>query len=196
MSLNNKLYKIVFVGEMGVGKTSLLVRYADNTFSEHAIGNDGVDSKIKSINVGGTEMALQIWDTAGQERFRTVTANYYREADAAILVYDICNRQSFEEIKNWMREVEKYCPAHVQKILVGNKIDKVNREVCFEEGEDYANCENINFCEVSAATGNGVDGIFLTLGKKIKQKIPNKRRTRENINQRAEEKHFSCVNCN
>lgn len=145
MSLNQDydyLFKLLLIGNSSVGKSSLLLRFSDNIFSERyllAYGSFlptiGVDFKIRTFDLNGSTVKLQIWDTAGQERFKTITSSYYKGAHGIILVYDITDRQSFKDIENWLAEVDKFGNENVVKLLVGNKSDlENNRAVKTEEG--------------------------------------------------------------
>lgn len=118
------LFKLVIVGATGVGKSSLLVRFADDDFNETYLTTIGVDFRFRTLPIDGKVVKLQIWDTAGQEKFRTITSAYYKGADGIVLVYDTTNAQSFEEIdKYWIGEVEQYAEANVELLLIGNKSD-------------------------------------------------------------------------
>ncbi|XP_071591059.1 ras-related protein Rab-18 isoform X2 [Heliangelus exortis] len=117
--------KILIIGESGVGKSSLLLRFTDDTFDPELPATIGVDFKVKTISVDGNKAKLAIWDTAGQERFRTLTPSYYRGAQGVILVYDVTRRDTFVKLDNWLNELETYCTRNdIVKMLVGNKIDK------------------------------------------------------------------------
>ncbi|XP_043823097.1 ras-related protein Rab-18 isoform X2 [Dromiciops gliroides] len=117
--------KILIIGESGVGKSSLLLRFTDDTFDPELAATIGVDFKVKTISVDGNKAKLAIWDTAGQERFRTLTPSYYRGAQGVILVYDVTRRDTFVKLDNWLNELETYCTRNdIVKMLVGNKIDK------------------------------------------------------------------------
>ncbi|XP_064798034.1 ras-related protein Rab-18-B-like isoform X3 [Oncorhynchus masou masou] len=117
--------KILIIGESGVGKSSLLLRFTDDTFDPELAATIGVDFKVKTISVDGNRAKLAIWDTAGQERFRTLTPSYYRGAQGVILVYDVTRRDTFTKLDNWLNELETYCTRNdLVKMLVGNKIDK------------------------------------------------------------------------
>uniref|UniRef100_A0AAQ5X6R6 RAB18A, member RAS oncogene family n=1 Tax=Amphiprion ocellaris TaxID=80972 RepID=A0AAQ5X6R6_AMPOC len=119
--------KILIIGESGVGKSSLLLRFTDDTFDPEQSATIGVDFKVKTISVDGNKAKLAIWDTAGQERFRTLTPSYYRGAQGVILVYDVTRRETFTKLDNWLNELETYCTRNdLVKMLVGNKIDKVS----------------------------------------------------------------------
>lgn len=118
------LYKSVIVGNSGVGKSSILIRFAENQFQQHYLATIGVDFRFKTINVENKLIKFQIWDTAGQERFRTITSAYYRGSQAILLVYDLTDKQSFNDIENfWLTEVDKYGEKDALLILVGNKSD-------------------------------------------------------------------------
>ena len=117
--------KILIIGESGVGKSSLLLRFTDDQFDPDQEATIGVDFKVKVIDNNGNKVKLAIWDTAGQERFRTLTPSYYRGAQGAILVYDISSRESFQKVEDWLNELETYSTNHdLIKMLVGNKCDK------------------------------------------------------------------------
>lgn len=118
------LFKVVIIGDSGVGKSSLLLRFADDTFSESYLSTIGVDYRFRTVRHNKKIAKLQIWDTAGQERFRTVTAAYYRGADGIIVVYDTSNLRSFSHVKEWLTEVSKYTTPQTVKLLVGNKCDR------------------------------------------------------------------------
>jgi len=117
------LFKLLLIGDSGVGKSCMLLRFADDTYTESYISTIGVDFKIRTISLDGKTIKLQIWDTAGQERFRTISSTYYRGAHGIIVVYDITNHESFANVKRWLTEIDKYARENVNKLLVGNKSD-------------------------------------------------------------------------
>jgi len=123
------LYKLLIIGDSGVGKSCLLLRFADDIFTDSFISTIGVDFKIKTIDIDGAKVKLQIWDTAGQERFRTITSSYYRGAHGIIVVYDVTEQKSFANITKWLKEIETFAGPAVQKVLVGNKSDLANEHV-------------------------------------------------------------------
>lgn len=179
------LFKLLLIGNSSVGKSSLLLRFSDNIFSERYqihwfsfLPTIGVDFKIRTFESSGSTVKLQIWDTAGQERFKTITASYYKGAHGIILVYDITDRQSFKDIENWLAEVDKYGNENVVKMLVGNKSDlEANRQVKTEEGKSLADSLGIKFLETSAKDAVNVEKAFTTLSNEIKSKVqgrPNK----------------------
>jgi len=163
------LFKLLLVGDSGVGKTSLLLRFATSEFREAVNSTVGVDLKVKLVNFRGKRLKLTIWDTAGQERFRTLTSAYYRGAHGIILVYDISKRDSFEHVKDWLKEIEIYSTNEDAVImLVANKIDKDSeRQVSKEEGKAFARSRNMLFIEASAKTEQGVQDAFDELVQKI-----------------------------
>ena len=113
------MFKLLLIGDSGVGKSCLLLRFADDTYTESYISTIGVDFKIRTIELDGKTIKLQIWDTAGQERFRSITQSYYRSAHALILVYDVSNQPTFDCCPDWLREIEEYASPKVLKVLVG-----------------------------------------------------------------------------
>ncbi|KAL3832010.1 hypothetical protein ACJMK2_023694 [Sinanodonta woodiana] len=162
--------KILIIGESGVGKSSLLLRFTDDTFDPEQTATIGVDFKVKTLTVDGNGAKLAIWDTAGQERFRTLTPSYYRGAQGVILVYDVTSRQSFSKLDAWLNELETFSTKHeVIKMLVGNKIDMDKREVSKEDGLRFARKHQMLFIEASAKTKEGVQCAFEELVEKIIQ---------------------------
>lgn len=135
----------------------------------------GIDFKIRTIELDGKRIKLQIWDTAGQERFRTITTAYYRGAMGIMLVYDITNEKSFDNIRNWIRNIEEHASADVEKMILGNKCD-VNdkRQVSKERGEKLALDYGIKFMETSAKANINVENAFFTLARDIKAKMDKK----------------------
>ncbi|MXQ94227.1 hypothetical protein E5288_WYG004046 [Bos mutus] len=149
---------------------SLLLRFTDDTFDPELAATIGVDFKVKTISVDGNKAKLAIWDTAGQERFRTLTPSYYRGAQGVILVYDVTRRDTFVKLDNWLNELETYCTRNdIVNMLVGNKIDKENREVDRNEGLKFARKHSMLFIEASAKTCDGVQCAFEELVEKIIQ---------------------------
>ncbi|CAD2094875.1 ras-related protein Rab-1B, putative [Plasmodium vinckei brucechwatti] len=184
----DSLFKILLIGDSGVEKSCLLLRFADDTYTDSYISTIGVDFKIKTIEIDDKIIKLQIWDTAGQERFRTITSSYYRGAQGIIIVYDVTDRDSFNNVKNWIIEIEKYASEDVQKILIGNKIDlKNDRNVSYEEGKELAESCNIQFLETSAKISHNVEQAFKTMAYEIKNKsqLENQQKGRTNINLNA-----------
>ena len=168
MSIDKLEYtiKILLIGESDVGKTCLLLRFMDNTFKTNHQNTIGVDFKQKVVEISDKLVRIQIWDTAGQERFRTLTKSYYKLANGIILTYDITDKESFDSIRNWIKQIDFYAEKNVKRILVGNKSDKNEfRQVSYEEGENLAREFNISFFETSAKTNKNVFETFLCITK-------------------------------
>jgi len=161
------LFKLLIIGDSGVGKSSLLLRFADNTFTGNYITTIGVDFKIRSVEVNGEKVKLQIWDTAGQERFRTITSTYYRGTHGVIVVYDVSNGESFANVKRWLHEIEQNCEV-VNSILVGNKNDAPEQKVVLtEDAQRFANQMNIQLFETSAKDNINVEEMFMAITRQV-----------------------------
>ena len=180
------LLKLLLIGDSGVGKTCLLFRFAEDKFNSAFISTIGIDFKIRTIKVDDKNLKLQIWDTAGQERFRTITTAYYRGAAGIMLVYDVTSERSFENIKNWMRNIDEHASDDVEKMIIGNKADKNlpedTRVVSTERGQTLAMEHEVLFYETSAKDGNNVEDAFVAIARKIKDKMEEKRRQDEELN--------------
>lgn len=166
------LFKLLLIGDSGVGKSCLLLRFADDTYTESYISTIGVDFKIRTIELDGKTIKLQIWDTAGQERFRTITSSYYRGAHGIIVVYDITDQESFNNVKQWLQEIDRYACENVNKLLVGNKCDlTAKRAVETQAAKEYADQLGIPFLETSAKSSTNVEQAFLTMASEIKSRM-------------------------
>ena len=166
------LFKLLLIGDSGVGKSCLLLRFADDTYTESYISTIGVDFKIRTIELEGKTVKLQIWDTAGQERFRTITSSYYRGAHGIIVVYDVTDEATFNNVKQWLQEIERYACEGVNKLLVGNKADLTgSKQVDYEAAKQFADQLNIPFLETSAKDATNVEQAFLTMAKQIKDRM-------------------------
>jgi Ras-related protein Rab-1A len=166
------LFKLLLIGNSGVGKSCILMRYADNSFTENFFNTIGVDFKIKTITLNDQVVKMQIWDTAGQDRFRTLTSSYYRGAHGIIIVYDVTNKDSFDNVKQWMQEIEKFASENVNKLLVGNKSDlEEQRKVTYDEGVELSKKFDIPFLEVSAKNALNVEDTFITMASEIQARF-------------------------
>lgn len=164
------LFKLLLIGDSGVGKSCLLLRFADDTYTESYISTIGVDFKIRTLELDSKVIKLQIWDTAGQERFRTITSSYYRGAHGIIIVYDVTEQETFNNVKQWLQEIERYASENVQKLLVGNKCDlTVKKVVDFSTAKEYADSIGIPFLETSAKNSTNVEQAFMTMASEIKK---------------------------
>ncbi|XP_052684563.1 ras-related protein Rab-37-like isoform X6 [Crassostrea angulata] len=164
--------KTILVGDSGVGKTSLLVQFDQGRFQAGSFSATvGIGFTNKVVDVEGTKVKLQIWDTAGQERFRSITRAYYRDANALLLLYDVSNKASFDNIRAWLGEINEYAQEDVVIMLLGNKADMTSERVIrTEDGERLANEYNVAFMETSAKTGMNVDLAFMAVAKDLKMK--------------------------
>lgn len=169
------LFKLLIIGDSGVGKSSLLVRFADDCFSGNYITTIGVDFKIRTIEIHGERVKLQIWDTAGQERFRTITATYYRGTHGVVIVYDVCSGESFANVKRWLQEIDQNCEV-VNRILVGNKNDDPSRKVVLtEDAQKYADSMGIKLFETSAKNNLNVEDMFRSITELVLSSKKNQR---------------------
>jgi len=165
-------FKILLIGDSGVGKSCLLLRFADDSWTDTHISTIGVDFKIKTLTIDGKTIKLQIWDTAGQERFRTITSSYYRGAQGIILVYDCTDMESFQNVKQWMGEIDRYACENVNKLLVGNKTDLVDEKVVETQvAKEFADSMDIPFIETSAKNATNVEQCFQTMASDIKNRL-------------------------
>ncbi|WMV12348.1 hypothetical protein MTR67_005733 [Solanum verrucosum] len=188
------LFKLLLIGDSSVGKSCLLLRFADDSYVDSYISTIGVDFKIRTVEQDGKTIKLQIWDTAGQERFRTITSSYYRGAHGIIIVYDVTEMESFNNVKQWLNEIDRYANESVCKLLVGNKCDLVENKVVdtqmgkWKIEEDIlkllqsslllavaalADELGIPFLETSAKDSINVEQAFLTMAGEIKKKMGN-----------------------
>ena len=165
---NNEInLKILILGDSSVGKTSLLLQYADGYFPTIYVATIGIEYKVKKININGADINLQIWDTAGEERFRSITQNYMKGADGILYVFDITQKSSFDNLKTWIRQSEEITEGF-KKIIVGNKSDLENeRRIQKETVQKFCDERNIKGIEVSAKAGTKVSEAFETLAKLI-----------------------------
>jgi small GTP-binding protein len=155
------LFKVVLIGDSGVGKSNLLSRFTRNEFNLESKSTIGVEFATKSINVDGKVVKAQIWDTAGQERYRAITSAYYRGAVGALLVYDISKHITFENVERWLKELRDHAEPNIVVMLVGNKSDlRHRRTVPTEEAMAFAENNSLAFIETSALDSTGVEEAF------------------------------------
>nr|KJB39674.1 hypothetical protein B456_007G029600 [Gossypium raimondii] len=148
------LFKLLLIGDSGVGKSCLLLRFADDSYLDSYISTIGVDFKIRTVEQDGKTIKLQIWDTAGQERFRTITSSYYRGAHGIIVVYDVTDQESFNNVKQWLNEIDRYASDNVNKLLVGNKCDlTANKVVSYETAKVIKSIAHTNPSQIYTVLG-------------------------------------------
>jgi len=165
------LFKLLLIGDSGVGKTCVLFRFSDDTFNTTFISTIGIDFKIKTVELQGKKIKLQIWDTAGQERFHTITTSYYRGANGILLVYDITQPKTFDNISKWLRNINEHASEDVERMLIGNKCDMEDKRLISEErGKKVAEENGIKFFETSAKENINIEIAFNTLAEDILNK--------------------------
>jgi small GTP-binding protein len=165
--------KLLIIGDSAVGKTSMLLKYTDNFFPESHLATIGVEFKTKEVEYNGYKIELQVWDTAGQERFKSITKSFFRNANGIIFVYDITQKNTFKNVKDWIKDSEVN-DFGFQRILVGNKIDLQNkRQVSLEDAKEWADKKNMEVIETSAKTGANIDKAVLKLIELILQNKTN-----------------------
>ena len=163
------LFKLVIIGDSGVGKSCILLRFADDTFTDNYYSTIGVDFRFKCVDIGERKCKLQIWDTAGQERFKRVTSAYYRGADGIIIVFDQTDRESFNNVQNWIDDISKYSTEEPAKLIIANKDDIPNerKSVKMEDISELEKKTGLEVIKTSAKTGENIDYAF----KKLTQKL-------------------------
>jgi small GTP-binding protein len=165
------MFKILILGDSGVGKSSLFLRYTKNEFNADMRSTIGVEFGLKFLKIEDFQLKIQIWDTAGQERYRAITSSYYKGSHGCFIVYDITNEASFENVEKWYEHVQKEAGKDISIILVGNKCDLENeRKVSKEKGQDKAKNLNCAFFETSALSGINIAEIFDDLANNIYEK--------------------------
>eukprot|EP00826_Nyctotherus_ovalis_P045387 TRINITY_DN5026_c0_g1_i24.p1 TRINITY_DN5026_c0_g1~~TRINITY_DN5026_c0_g1_i24.p1 ORF type:complete len:215 (-),score=67.27 TRINITY_DN5026_c0_g1_i24:172-816(-) len=161
-------YKIVFLGDTFVGKTCIIGRFMYDSFNENYDITIGIDFLSKSMCVDDKVVKLQLWDTAGQERFKSLIPNYLREASAAVVVYDITNRKTFDSVRQWVTETRNLQGDDIKIMLVGNKTDLVDkRQVKTDEGEKLAEELKLDFVETSSKTGSNINELFVSIASSL-----------------------------
>ncbi|XP_010262670.1 PREDICTED: ras-related protein Rab2BV [Nelumbo nucifera] len=158
------LFKIVLIGDSGVGKSNILSRFTRNEFCLESKSTIGVEFATRTLQVDGKTVKAQIWDTAGQERYRAITSAYYRGAVGALLVYDITKRQTFDNVQRWLRELRDHADSNIVIMMAGNKSDLNHlRAVPEEDAQALAEKEGLSFLETSALEALNVDKAFQTI---------------------------------
>ena len=160
--------RLLLLGDSAVGKSSLLLRFCEDRFESNFVITIGVDYKVRTLQLDGKLLRLQVWDTAGQERFRTITPAYYRRAMGVLVIFDMTNRKSFENVEYWLRNLEDHGDPKVRRVLVANKSDLAGRrKVSAEEAASLAQRHNMAYFEVSAKDNANVETVFQSIAKAV-----------------------------
>lgn len=178
-------FKMVLLGEGCVGKTSLILRYVENKFNDRHHTTQQASFLTKKINIGGKRVKLAIWDTAGQEKFHALGPIYYRDSNGAILVYDITDENSFQKVKNWVKELRRMLGDDICLCIAGNKIDlDKDRHVSVSEAESYAESVGAKHFHTTAKQNKGIDEMFLDITKSLIEKADSSNQTKKSTNNR------------
>ncbi|XP_052079165.1 uncharacterized protein LOC127717524 [Mytilus californianus] len=170
--------KVVVVGDAGVGKTSLAVRFTDNSFIQHYKQTVGASFCSRALDFKDKTVVFNIWDTAGQERFRSLVPMYLRDAGIALVVYDISSHKSFENVESWLLQLQQYGPRDLKCALIGNKVDLDDlREVPTQEGKLLAEGHGLYFEETSAKSGEGINKVFNDIGSALAEGCKKEKRS-------------------
>ena len=170
--LYEHLFKVILIGDWGVGKSNIILRITQDAFDAESRTTIGVEFSQKVLEFNKKKTIVQIWDTAGQDRYKAITSAYYRAAVAAILVYDVTKRASFENLNSWASEIQMNTTHDVKVMLLANKIDLAGeRQVSKEEGKEFAKRKGFLFQEVSALSGEGIHESFLKMVKTVYKSI-------------------------
>ncbi|CAL8398150.1 unnamed protein product [Gadus morhua 'NCC'] len=178
----NFVFKVVLIGESGVGKSNMLSRFTKNEFNHDSRTTIGVEFSTRTVQLDTNTIKAQIWDTAGLERYRAITSAYYRGAVGALLVYDISKHLTYESAERWLKELYDHADPHIVVMLVGNKSDLDSvRTVPTEEAQDFADKRELMFMETSALDSTNVEAAFSEVLKAIHKKVASKEVTRGSI---------------
>ena len=172
----SKSYKILLLGNSYVGKTCILLRFSEDTYSDDYEVTIGLNYRIKTLNIDNNPIKMQIWDTSGEEKFKAIAKNFYRGAHGVVLVYDVCEKNSFLDVKSWIEQIiENTDNDDVVMVLCGNKSDlEKERIISKKEGENLAKKYEIPFFECSAKKNININEIFETMAKNIYSKVGNR----------------------
>ena len=177
----DKKCQLLIIGDSTVGKTSILNRYTNGEFNHHYLATIGLDFFKKDEVIDGKTIRIKIWDTAGQERYKSLTQGYFRNAEGIMIVFDVSNIETFNNLKYWIQSIKTHIDVdndHVPAIIIGNKIDIFNREVTKEQGEKFSKEQNFEYFETSAKNGNNINECIRFLIEKV---LKNKKRKDEEL---------------
>lgn len=176
MKNNRNIIKIIIIGDTNVGKTCLVRQYLQEDFSSETENTIGLEYATRDINIDSDVVNARIWDTAGQERFQSLVETYFHGTDGALIVYDICSRESFNNVQKWIDKLHKKCEEPPAIILIGNKLDlESKRKVTIDEAVFFSQKEEIDYFETSAKTGENVQDVFYRIERQAYQKLKLKR---------------------
>ena len=194
--------QLLIIGDSTVGKTSILSRFANGTFNSNYLATVGLDNFTKDEKIDNKTIRVKIWDTAGQEKFKSLTASFFRNTQGIIIVYDVTNAETFDNLKYWIQSIKTNMDSEIENlpiIIIGNKIDVENREVQFYDAESFSKSYNYPYFETSAKTGENVEKSVLFLVKKImnvrtgmKEQENNNIKLGNSSNNNGEEKKCAC----
>ena len=163
---SDMIIKLLLIGNAYVGKTLIVQKFIDNSFSKSTVSTIGVDLQSKIIDINGKKVKYLIWDTAGEDRMKTMTYSYYRGCHVILVVFDVTERKSFQNVTTWVECIDKFAKANVLKFLVGNKTDlEDKRTVTYDEGKNLAEDNGLKYYEISALTIKGLHEMFEDIAK-------------------------------
>ncbi|KAI9282650.1 ras family-domain-containing protein [Sporodiniella umbellata] len=176
------LFKIIIIGDSGVGKSNLLLRYTSNEFLQDSRSTIGVEFATKTIKIENSVIKAQLWDTSGQERYKAITSAFYRGAVGALLVYDITRKSSFDHISQWLEELREYTEDNIPLLMIGNKLDlsEKSRAISTEEAKSYALDNSMLFFEASAYDATNVSSAFESMFSQIHQELSRNKLLKKN----------------
>jgi len=168
-------FKVLTIGDCGVGKSSLNLRFAKGSFSEQPDpSSNSNDVLAKTMTVDNCSCFLKIWDTAGQERFNTITASFYRGANIIIIAFDLTNKQTFDNLQQWLQEADRFASEDAQKLIVGTKYDlESEKMVTTDDAQQFCAQKGITYIETSAKTGHNIDYVYTTACHEMLEAIKN-----------------------
>ena len=162
------IFKVLLLGNINVGKSALVIRFVDDIWNDNFVPINGVDFRLKKLEIDKKKIKMQIWDNQGQERFKTVLPSYYRGVHGILLVYDVTEKDSFNNLNFWLMEIEKNANKNVLKVLIGNKTDlEDKRVISYNQGKEFADMHGLKFVETSVKKNKNVREAFEILGREI-----------------------------
>lgn len=171
MEEGNSIVNLMMIGDSNVGKSNLCTRFTQDVFSESINPTIAADLYSKEMNIDGKKIQLKIWDTAGQEKFRALGTSFFRQVQGIILVYDVLDKQTYENLANWLAFIRQNTSQDFVGLLIGNKIDMLDREVPTDKGKVFAEAQNLFFIETSAKESINVAQAFDIIVRKVVEKL-------------------------